>query len=66
MYIVLVAFLGHVLNGDEPQGCAVDAVAETAGCSRAIGEDVTEVGIAAGASHLRAFHAVAAVVTLDD
>ena len=57
-----IAFALHVGLRHEAEGGAVDAVAQSAGGFRAVVEDVTQMGIAAGTTHLGALHTVAAVV----
>src|SRR5262245_43774877 len=57
---------GSGLLGFEGEGGAVDAVAQTRAVARPVREDVAEVGLAAGATHLGAVHEMRAVVVLAD
>ncbi len=63
-YLAVALFL-QVLSRDEAQRGGVHAVAH-AGGRRAVVEDVTQVGVAVPAAHLRARHEEAAVRPFDD
>ena len=63
---VSISFGFHFVIGNEPQGCAVDAVPDTVGGFRVIFKDMAQMGIACPASHLNALHSVAVVLDLHD
>ena len=63
---VSIALGFHFIVGNEPQGCAVDAVPDTVGGFRVIFKDMAQMGIACPASHLNALHSVAVVLDLHD
>ena len=59
--IIGVSLLPHILQRNEAEGCAIDAVAHPARGRRAVVEEMSEVGVAVGASHFGAHHAVGGV-----
>ena len=63
---VSIAFGFHFVVGNEPKGCAVNAVPDTVGGFRVIFKDMAQMGIACPASHLNALHSVAVVLDLHD
>ena len=56
-----VAFGFHVVAMDEPQRGRVDAIAQAAPISRAVGKDMPEMAVAMSRTHLRAGHSVSVV-----
>ena len=63
---VSIAFGFHFVVGNEPKGCAVNAVPDTVGGFRVIFKDMAQMGIACPASYLNALHPVAVVLDLHD
>ena len=61
-----VSFLLHPAAGNEAEGSAVDAVAQSAGPGRTVFKHMAQVGITHAAAHLHAVHAMTAVRKLRD
>ena len=63
---VSIALGFHFVVGNEPKGCAVDAVPDPVGGFRIIFKDMAQMGIACPASYLNALHSMAIILDLND
>ena len=63
---VSIALGFHFVVGNEPKGCAVNAVPDTVGGFRVIFKDMAQMGVARTASYFNALHSMAVILDLHD